>query len=464
MENKGSVLIIDDEEVMRDVLKMLLAEEGYQVTAAASAEEGLEQVRTGTYDLVLLDLMMPEMDGFVVLEEIKKIDPHLVTIIITAYASIERAFKASKLGAFDFVAKPFKNDDVILKVKNGIRSRKLTLENLQLKKSFKERYAFQSIIGRSEKMQKIFDLITQISSSRSTVLISGESGTGKELVAKAIHNCSPRADGPFVTVNCSNIPSELLESELFGHMRGAFTGALTTKKGLFEVAISGSLFLDEISLIGPEVQSKLLRVIQEREFRRLGGIENIKVDVRIIAATNLDLQIAVQENKFREDLFYRLNVISIKLPPLRERKEDILPLAEHFIKKYSAENQKNARGIDPGALKILMDYDWPGNVRELENVIEGAVVMAGDSAVITADLLPRELLKDASTQRLKITIPEAGFSLKDRLVELEREIIIAALEKTDGNQKKAASLLNLNPTTLNEKLKRLKIKNGDSTD
>ncbi len=461
METKGSVLVIDDEDVMRDVLKILLSEAGYHVRATSTATEGLEEVRSGTFDVVLLDLMMPEIDGFQVLEEIRKIDPGLVTIIITAYASIEKAFQASKLGAFDFVAKPFKNDEVLLKVKNGIQNRKLLLENTQLKKSFRERFTFQNLVGKSNKMQKVYNLITQISSSRSTVLISGESGTGKELVAKAIHNCSPRADSPFVIVNCSNIPSELLESELFGHVKGAFTGASSTKRGLFEIADTGSIFLDELGVISTEIQSKLLRVIQEREFRRLGGIESIKVDVRIIAATNLDLQMAVQENKFREDLFYRLNVISIKLPSLRERKEDIPLLVEHFIKKYCVENNRSMCTIDSDSLRVLMDYDWPGNIRELENVIEGAVVMTGDSNTITQDILPRDLKTKISHTLPNTIIPEDGLPLKDKLVELERQIILAALEKTDWNQKKAAGLLHLNPTTLNEKLKRLKIRNGN---
>ncbi|MBI4481516.1 MAG: sigma-54-dependent Fis family transcriptional regulator [Acidobacteria bacterium] len=454
---KGNILVIDDEEVMRDVLKSLLVEEGYQADAVASGEEGLERIRDGFYDCVLLDLMMQGMDGLQTLEEIKRIDPHLVTIIITAYASIENAVQATKIGAFDFITKPFKNEELLVKMKNAIQARVLTLENLRLRRSFKQQYDFRNIVGKSARMQQIFDLIAQVAPSRSTVLIYGESGTGKELVAKAIHNCSSRSDGPFVTVNCGNIPTELLESELFGHVKGAYTGASASKKGLFEVASGGSLFLDEVSTIAWDTQAKLLRVIQEREFRRLGGLESIKVDVRIIAATNSDLQKDVEERRFRDDLFYRLNVISIHLPPLRERKEDISLMEEHFVKMNCEENQRPLRSVDAEAMRALMEYDWPGNVRELENVIERAVVLS-PSSVILKDLLPRDLVYHRPERDGKWALPEDGINLKERITDIERNYIMDALRRTDWNQKKAAKLLTMNPTTLNEKIKRLHIK------
>jgi DNA-binding NtrC family response regulator len=456
-EMKGKVLVIDDEEVMRDVLKTLLDSEGFRVELAPTASEGLEKMRGDVFDVVLLDLMLPDMDGMDVMQEIRRIDPYAVSVIITAYGSLEKAVKATKLGAFDFITKPFKNDEILLVVGNGIQQRRLLMENLQLKASFKDRFAFKNIVGKSVQMQKIFDFITHVGPSRSTVLIYGESGTGKELVAKAFHVCSPRADGPFVTVNCGNIPTELLESELFGHVKGAYTGATTSKKGLFEIAHGGSLFLDEIGSISFEMQAKLLRVLQEREFRRLGGLENIKVDVRIIAATNIDLQKAVEESRFRDDLYYRLNVISVKLPPLRDRKEDIPLLADHFIHKYDAENGKNIKGIDSDALKLLMEHDWPGNVRELENVVERAVVLTiGDH--ITQDYFPRSLLEGLEPREVRVMLPEAGISLKREVEDFERKLILTALQRSEGNQKRAAHLLHLNPTTLNEKLKRLNIR------
>lgn len=456
-DSKGNILVIDDEEVMRDVLKTLMVKEGYRTDLASTAAEGLEKLRDDVFDVVLLDLMLPDMDGMDVMEEIRRIDPHIITVIITAYGSLEKAVKATKLGAFDFITKPFKNDEMMLVVGNGIQQRRLLLENLQLKATLKERFAFKNIVGKSAQMQKIFDFISHVGPSRSTVLIYGESGTGKELVAKAFHVCSPRADGPFVTVNCGNIPTELLESELFGHVKGAYTGATASKKGLFEIAHGGSLFLDEIGSISFEMQAKLLRVLQEREFRRLGGLENIKVDVRIVAATNIDLQRAVEENRFRDDLYYRLNVINVKLPPLRDRKEDITLLVDHFIHKYNSENGKNIHGIDPEALKLLMEHDWPGNVRELENVIERAVVLTtGDH--ITRDFFPRSLLEGLEPREVRVMLPENGISLKKEVEEFERKLILSALQRSEGNQKRAANLLQLNPTTLNEKLKRLNIR------
>jgi DNA-binding NtrC family response regulator len=456
MSDNTRILVADDEEIMRDVLSALLAGENYRVDVAQTGSQALAMVRDNNYDVVLLDLMMPDMDGLQVLEQFRDLEDRPATIILTAFATLERAVKATKLGAFDFVAKPFKNDEILLAIKNALEQRHLRAENLLLKQSLRARYSFKNIIGKGTAMQQVFNLISQVAPSRSTVLIQGESGTGKELVAKAIHACSPRAEAPFMTINCGNLPSELLESELFGHVRGAFTGAANSKKGLFEVADGGSLFLDEVATLSLEMQAKLLRVIQEREFRRLGGLENIKVDVRIIAATNADLQNAVRQGTFRDDLFYRINVIAIKLPPLRERSEDIPSLVDHFIKKYSEENNKDAPVMEPSAMKALMDYDWPGNVRELENVMERAIVLSSGKP-ITSDLFPKNL-KTGITTASSISLPGDELPLKDRVTNFERSLILAALETTHWNQKKAAELLLVNTTTLSEKLKRLKIR------
>jgi DNA-binding NtrC family response regulator len=458
MPLQPSILVIDDEEVMRDVMSRLLEREGYSVSLAATPHEALELLGHRVYDVILLDLMLPEKSGLVLLPEILRLDPDAVVIMITAYGSIESAVQATKGGAFDFLTKPFKNDELLLCVRNGIVKRNLETENRQLKKNFREQFAFHNIVGKSEQMRKVFDLIGQVGPTRSTVLITGESGTGKELVAKALHNCSSRANSPFVAVNSGTIPSGLLESELFGHVKGAFTGATATKKGLFEIADEGTIFLDEVGTIPLETQAKLLRVIQEREFRRVGGLDNIRVDVRIVAATNIDLKQAVEDHCFREDLYYRLNVITLLLPSLRERKEDIPLLVDHFAAKFSSENGRPPCHFDQQALRTLMEYDWPGNVRELENVVERAVVLAPPEGIITRDLFPRDLLHSSSVGLGRLNTLNHGGALKDLMQEYERNLIVAALEKTAWNQKKAADLLRVNATTLNEKLKRLKIR------
>ena len=445
----------DDEEIVRDVLSALLFSENYKVEFAHNGAQTLEKVRDTDYNVLLLDLMMPDLDGLQVLEELGKMENRPATIVLTAFGSIEKAVKATKLGAFDFITKPFKNDEILLAIKNAIEQRQLREENDRLRESLRARYHFRNIIGKSAPMQQVFDLISQVAPRRSTVLIQGESGTGKELVAKAIHAASGRSDAALVAINCGNIPSELLESELFGHVRGAYTGATSSKRGLFELADGGTLFLDEVTTISLEMQAKLLRVIQEREFRRLGGLENVRVDVRFIAATNIDLMAAVQKGTFRDDLYYRLNVIVIKLPPLRERTEDIPLLAEHFIKKYCDENEKGRCVLDPAALKALMDHDWPGNVRELENAIERAVVLAPEG-LITAELFPKTV--GTALRELPAQFHDGALALKERVSNFEKALILAALEKTDWNQKKAAELLAVNATTLSEKLKRLKLK------
>lgn len=458
MSIQPSILVVDDEEIMREVITTLLEEEGYRVTSSATGEEGIERVKEEASDLVLLDLMLPSMSGLETLEELIRIDPDIVVVMISAYASIENAVDATKSGAFDFITKPFKNEELLLVVKNGLKKRSLEIENRQLKRTLKERASFKNIVGKSEPMQQVFDLITQVAPRRSTVLIAGESGTGKELVARAIHSCSPRSNHAFVAVNSGSIPSGLLESELFGHVKGAFTGAIASKKGLFEIADGGTIFLDEVGTLPLETQSRLLRVIQEREFRQVGGLKNIVVDVRIIAATNIDLKEAVKQQRFREDLYYRLNVISINLPPLRERRRDIPLLAEHFVRQFSKENDRPDCHLDPSTLKILMECDWPGNVRELENVMERAVVLAPDKGRITQELLPREILDSSSMGLGSLGSLENGATLKDLVLEYEKTLILAALQKADWSQKRAASLLRMKRSTLNEKLKRLQIK------
>ena len=455
---KATILVIDDEEIMREILEALLSREGYEVRLASSGAEGLDLVRSVPVDAAVVDVMMPGMDGLTVLDEVKKIDDDIAVIMITAFASVDTAVAAMKRGAFDYVTKPFKNDEVLAVLQNAVERRRLVTENRVLRQSLQERYhKFDNIIGRSARMRQVFDLIIQAAPSRSTILISGESGTGKELVARAIHTHSARSDRAFVTVNSGNLPPDLLESNLFGHVKGAFTGAVYPKKGLFEVADRGSIFFDEIGNIPLETQPKLLRVIQEREFMRLGGVDTIKVDVRIIAATNVDLRQMMEEARFREDLYYRLHVITIPLPALRERKEDIPPLIHHFLHKYNEENGKGDLELTPNALDLLVDYDWPGNVRELENVIERAVVLSPGSR-IDVDLIPEQVRKKPTFQIPPVVVPPEGLSLKDVVSDFERRLIETTLESAGGVQKRAAELLRIKPTTLNEMIKRYEIR------
>jgi DNA-binding NtrC family response regulator len=457
MARTASILVIDDEEIMREILEALLAREGYEVRLAASGEEGIELARTHPFDAAIVDVMMPGMDGIATLEELKRIDDDLPVLMITAFASVETAIAAMKRGAFDYITKPFKNDEVLVVVRNAVERRRLVAENVALRQRLQaQALKFSGIIGRSPRMKQVYDLIIQAAPSRSTILITGESGTGKELVARAIHANSPRADRAFVTVNSGNLPPDLLESTLFGHVKGAFTGAIHPKKGLCDLADKGSIFFDEIGNIPPETQAKLLRVMQEREFMRLGGMETIKVDVRIIAATNCDLRRMMEEGRFREDLYYRLHVINIYLPPLRERKEDIPLLAQHFLDKYGAENNKPGMELEPEALDLLMDYDWPGNVRELENVIERAVVLS-TSHRIGPSLIPEHVRATPVFHIPKFVVPPEGISFKDVITNVEKRLIESTLEATGGVQKKAAELLKIKPTTLNEMIKRYEI-------
>ncbi|OFW14376.1 MAG: Fis family transcriptional regulator [Acidobacteria bacterium RIFCSPLOWO2_12_FULL_67_14] len=457
MRRNASILVIDDEEIMREILEALLTREGYHVRVAGSAMEGLELARTEPFDAAVVDVMMPGVDGITTLEELRKIDEDLPVLMITAFASVETAISAMKRGAFDYITKPFKNDEVLVVVGNAVERRQLKAENSALRQTLQAQHqTFAGIIGRSPRMKQIFNLIVQAAPSRSTILISGESGTGKELVARAIHAHSSRADRAFVTVNSGNLPPDLLESTLFGHVRGAFTGAVLPKKGLCDLADKGSIFFDEIGNIPLETQAKLLRVIQEREFMRLGGMETIRVDVRIIAATNGDLRQMVADGEFREDLFYRLNVINIALPPLRERKEDIPVLAQHFLEKYSRENDKAGLELTPESLDLLMDYDWPGNVRELENVIERAVVLTSGSR-LGADLIPEHVRSSPGFHMPRFVVPAEGISFKDVITSVEKRLIESTLEAAGGVQKKAAELLRIKPTTLNEMIKRHEI-------
>jgi two-component system response regulator PilR (NtrC family) len=458
MRRNASVLVIDDEEIMRDILGTLLEREGYSVRLASSGQDGLDLAKSLPFDAVIVDVMMPGIDGLQVLDELKKHDDELPVLMITAYASMESAISAMKKGAFDYITKPFKNDEVLVVLQNAIERRQLVAENVALRQNLQARYhKFSGIIGKSSRMKQVFDLIIQAAPSRSTILITGESGTGKELVARAIHSNSARSEKSFVTVNSGNLPPDLLESTLFGHVKGAFTGAVYPKKGLFDLADKGSIFFDEIGNIPIETQAKLLRVMQEREFMRLGGMETIKVDVRIIAATNVDLKHEMEEGRFREDLFYRLHVISIHLPALRERRDDIPLLVQHFLEKYGEENDRRNVEVAPEALDLLMDYDWPGNVRELENVIERAVVLCTGTR-IGPELIPEHVRKNPAFQVPHVVMPADGISLKDVTVAYERQWIESALEAAGGVQKRAAELLRIKPTTLNEMIKRYDIR------
>ncbi|HTK95809.1 MAG TPA: sigma-54 dependent transcriptional regulator [Terriglobales bacterium] len=450
----GAILIIDDETAIRESLETLLDLDGYSVETAENGEEGLARLAARPFDLVLLDFALPDMNGLEVLAEIRARDPQLSVIMITAYGTVENAVKAVQAGATNFIQKPWDNEKLLADVRAAVARRRAEDENIQLKRALRQRYNFESIVGKSDPMLKIFDLVGQVAPSRSTVLIQGESGTGKELIAKAIHNSSTRKDRAFVPVNTGSMPPDLLESTLFGHVKGAFTSAVASKKGLFEVAHGGTLFLDEIGTMSLDTQAKILRVLQDRKFMHLGGVQEIQVDVRIIAATNVDLKKLVDEGRFREDLYYRLNVISIDLPPLRARREDIPPLVHHFLEKFSQENGKTVSNIAPDALRALLDHAWPGNVRELENVIERAVVLAAGETV-TSDLLPDALVGRDVVGRILTDRPDA--SLFDIIEECERRVIADMLEKCAWNQTEAADRFHIPLSTLNQKIKRLNI-------
>ena len=434
----------------------MLALEGHQTVAAATAEAGLKKFGEQVFDLALVDVSLPDKGGLEVLKALKRDNPEVGVIMITAYDSSQSAFQASKNGAESYITKPWDNDKLLLEIRNVLDKTRLQVENVQLRRALK-RYGLPNIVGKSREMQRVFDLITQVAPSRATVLITGESGTGKEQVAKTIHATSARADQPFIPINTGSMPVDLLESTLFGHVKGAFTSAIATKRGLFEVADQGTIFFDEIGTVGVETQAKLLRVIQEREFMRLGGTETIHVDVRILAATNVDLKRLVQENKFREDLYYRLNVITIQLPPLCERKEDIPLLVEHFLKKFSEENSRDLRHFTAEALKKMVDYGWPGNVRELENAVERAVVLS-NGPELGLDLLPEPIAVNGSRGPRSFQPDYAeGSSLFDIVEGYERRLILDMLARSNWSQTEAAERFRIPLSTLNQKIKRLQI-------
>ena len=457
-ESKGSILLIDDEPEIRESLETLFAMEGLETASAADAAAGLRWLERKPFDLVLLDVSLPDRNGIDLLKEIRAADPALPVGMITAYGSVEDAVQAMRAGASNYITKPWDNERLLAEITTLVRQQRLTEENRALKRTLRQRYSFSQIVGKSEPMQKIFDLVAQVAPTRATVLIQGESGTGKELIAKALHAASPRADRLFVPVNTGSLPVDLLESTLFGHVRGAFTSAVASKKGFFEVADHGTLFFDEIGTVGIETQTKLLRVLQEREFIPLGSTETVKVDVRVLAATNVDLEQLVKEGKFREDLYYSFNVITIHLPPLRDRKEDIPLLCEHFFRKYCEENQTPARRFSAEAMRVLLDYNWPGNIRELENAVERAVILSSDTEV-GPELLPEPLTRNGKKLWGLWTAlnGHSRASLFDILDECERRIIGEMLERTHGSQTEAAELFQIPLSTLNQKIKRLNI-------
>jgi DNA-binding NtrC family response regulator len=462
---KRRILVIDDEVDIRESLELLLTGENYHVELAETATLGLQKFESGTYDLILLDLMLPDRSGMEVLADIRQRDTETPIFMLTAYGSVEVAVRALKNQANDYFAKPWDNEKLLIEIDRMISKGRLERENTQLKRALKQRYAFPNIVGKSERMLRLLDQVAQVASSRATILVTGETGTGKELIAKAIHANSPRADQPFIPVNSGSLPSEMLESLLFGHVKGSFTGAIANRKGYFESANRGTIFFDEIGTIGPEIQVKLLRVLQDREFMPLGSNDSVKVDVRILAATNADLRKLVEENKFREDLYYRLNVINLSLPSLRDRKDDIPLLIEFFFNRFCRDNEKfltsdgrSTLSFEPEALQILLEHNWPGNVRELENIVERAVVLATTHSV-PAHVLP-DYLQQASGMRISRDVngalsPDA--SLFEIVADFERRKIMDALEAVNNSQTEAAEALKIPLSTLNQKIKRLNI-------
>ncbi|MBW2653039.1 MAG: sigma-54-dependent Fis family transcriptional regulator [Deltaproteobacteria bacterium] len=456
MENK-KILVVEDDNATRDTMVDLLSEVGYEVESATNGEEAIAMVLEYGFDMVITDLKMPKGDGIQVLEQIKKIDNRTIVIICTGYGTVDTAVKAMKLGAYEYITKPIKIEEIKLVVQRALDYQRLKTENVLLQKQLKTKYKFKNLIGDSEVMQQSFQFIEKIAATNSTVMICGESGTGKELVARAIHYTSDRRNEPMVPVNCGAIPEDLLESELFGYEKGAFTGALKTRIGRFELANGGTVFLDEIGDMSPALQVKILRVLQEHEFERLGGVKSIKVDIRVIAATHRDLEKAVKQGTFREDLYYRLNVIPFILPPLRERGSDIPLLTNHFIGKFNIEKKQNINGISPEALKCLTRYHWPGNVRELENLIERLVILKGEGVIEQEDLPEKLLGAEWSDAVPSMDIPDSGISFHTAVSEFERELILRALKKTNWIKNRAAKLLQLKRTTLVEKIKKIQL-------
>jgi two-component system response regulator PilR (NtrC family) len=456
------ILVVDDEQSLRDVLSIMLKRAGYTVTTVADGEEAIELLNKEIFDLVITDLRMPKVDGMEVLKAVKSASPETVVLIVTAFATADSAVEAMKQGAYDYLTKPFQVDEVQLIIRNALEKRRLTTENILLKREMASQSSFAQLVGQSEAMQKVFEVVRKVADSKSTVLICGESGTGKELVARAIHYNSSRSSMPFVAVNCSAVPETLLESELFGHMKGSFTGAISNKAGLFEVANGGTIFLDEIGDTTPAIQVKLLRVIQEREFRRVGGNQDVKVDVRIIAATNKDLEKAVADGSFREDLYYRLDVIPIRLPPLRLRTGDIPLLVSHFLERFSKESGKPMPVLSPEAMRVLVDHEWRGNVRELENLIERVVAFSTEKTVTDEDI--RGWLHRSVTAPQQLGMPldltDEGLDLEGLINGIEKDLLLKALERSKWVKKKAARLLRLNTRSFRYRLEKYAIKGG----
>jgi len=453
------ILIVDDEVAIRKALERFLAGLKYTVHTAQDGEEALDVLKSETIDLALVDLVMPRMDGVELIRRMKREQPEIVPIVLTGFGTITSAVEAMRAGAYHYLTKPFELDDIAALIGTALEHKQLKAENRLLKHQLRDKYRFENIIGQSDEMAAVFDLVEKVADTDSTVLITGESGTGKELIARAIHYNSPRRDKPLVIVNCAAIPEELLESELFGHVKGAFTGAVATHSGRFDAADKGTIFLDEIGDMTLKLQVKVLRVLQEQRFEPVGSTSTHEVDVRIIAATNQDLEKAVRDRRFREDLYYRLNVIPIHVPPLRERRSDIPLLLKHFIDKFSAESGKPAPNVTQEALDKLMSYAWPGNVRELENLMERLIVLKKDELIDLKDIPTKVAGAAAAVQGVQaeggdFDIPEAGISFKKAVDDFESKLIVGALRKTGGNKNKAASLLNLNRTTLVEKIKK----------
>lgn len=452
-----AILIIDDNAAIRNDLGELLSTQGYEVSTAEDGEVGLQMARDRRFNLVLTDLSMPRVDGMDVLKYLVNHLPETACIIITGYGTIQTAVDAMRLGAYDYLCKPVEARELLLVVARALDHQRLRQENIQLKKQLRKKYGFDNIIGSSEPICQVFDIIRKVADTDSTVLILGESGTGKELVARAIHHNSDRREGPLIPVNCAAIPEELLESELFGHEKGAFTHAVRTRIGRFEQADGGTIFLDEVGDMSPTLQVKILRVLQEHQFERIGGTRPLKVNIRVLAATNQDLKKMVQQGRFREDLFYRLNVIPIKIPPLRERPGDIPILINHFLSEFSRKKKRKVLRVSPEALRCLTGYTWPGNVRELENLMERLVILVDGDTIEPRDLPERMIRASRPETVLDLDFPEGGLPLTETVLEFERQMIIKALNKTGWVKNQAAQLLHLNRTTLIEKIKKQKI-------
>ncbi|TKJ46821.1 hypothetical protein CEE34_06940 [Candidatus Aerophobetes bacterium Ae_b3a] len=447
---KGKILVVDDEIKMRRVLQMILQKEGYEIVTSKDGREALQKVEEENFDLVLTDMKMPGLSGIDLLKKIRESDKEIPVIMITAYGTVETAVKAMKEGAYDYLLKPFEKDEMKIIVANALKMKTLVRENRYLRGELEEKYKLDNVIGKSSQMQEIYKILREVANTKATVLIQGETGTGKTLVARALHFNSSGKEKPFIHVNCAALPEGLLESELFGHVKGAFTDAVANKPGKFELANAGTIFLDEIVELSPMLQVKLLRVLQEKEFEQVGGIKTIKIDVRVIAATNRDIKKALEGGLLREDLYYRLNVISINIPPLREHKEDIPLLVEYFLQKFNRESGKNIKGVSPQAMDMLMNYNWPGNVREVENVIERAVIL-GSKNTLLPESLPLHLKKESD--KMEIHIPPEGIALE----KVEKSLIREALKMTRGNQSRAAKLLDISRNTLRYRIRKFGI-------